>query len=232
MHDNDADLVAFLARHADELRGIVAYSQRQWGHEDLPSEAFVARADISGKLGRTLDLNDPDDACLLLKRLRSLARRAGGVLRNASRPDQASRDDESGERSWDRYVIGDSEDAPSLLEKIESPEAPEQAPIDPYYSESTAWLWLRHRFNHSTREIAAFLLISASWCRQRRKRAQRRLETQLQLPHRLQTGDDDSAIQPWRKFKLPARTKTDDGQLALDFCHTPLQPKRGQLWLL
>ena len=80
--------------------------------------------------------------------------------------------------------------------------------------------------------VVFFLLISTSWCRQRRKRALRHLDAQQQLPHRMCVDEDDAAIQPWRRFKLPARAKPDEGQLALDFWCRPMQPERGQLWLL
>lgn len=230
MHHADFD--AFLARHARELRGIVLASQGQWDFDDLLGEAFVAWAELSSASGHPLALDAPEDAALLLKRLKSLANRTGRVFRKASRSDQSSREDEHGERGWDKYAIDDGEDALSLLETSESPEAPEPTPIDPYHSESAAWNWLWQRFHRSTREIAAFLLISSSWCRQRRKRALRRLDAQSQLPHRMQTDDDATAIQPWRKFKLPPPARHADAQLALDFWCKPAQPERGQLWLL
>jgi hypothetical protein len=100
-----------------------------------------------------------------------------------------------------------------------------------FASESAAWNWLWHRFQRSTRDIAAFLLASASWCRQRRRRALRYLDTQQRLPHRLRVEGDDTAIRPRRKFRLPPRT-TSGGQRALDFACMPAQPERGQLRLL
>ena len=58
-------------------------------------------------------------------------------------------------------------------------------------------------------------------------RALRHLDAQQQLPHRMCVDEDDAAIQPWRRFKLPARAKPDEGQLALDFWCRPMQPERG-----
>jgi hypothetical protein len=82
-------------------------------------------------------------------------------------------------------------------------------------------------------DIARFLLISVSWGHARRRHARHCAVSQWPLPHHLLVGADDAnAIQPWRKFKLPARDTTASGQLALDFRCRPQQPARGQLWLL
>lgn len=226
-------LETFLAQRKDELRRIVFHSQGQWSFGDIPGEAWMLALQLQQVLGRPLDLDNQEDAGLLLRKLRREANRAGGILRNARRPDQASPDDETNfERGWDHYASDDGAHPLSLLEALETPPAPEPAPVDPYHSESAAWSWLWHRFDRSTRGVAAFLLISTSWCRQRRKRALRHLDAQQQLPHRMRIDEDEAAIQPWRRFKLPARAKPDEGQLALDFCCRPAQPERGQLWLL
>lgn len=232
MIDVDANaLIEFLERCKDDLRRIVGNSLGQWSPGDIPGETWIVAIDLQAKLGRPLDLRGNEDTDLLLRTLRSAAYAAGGILRNARRPDQAAPDMEGNlVRGWDRYAIDDGADALSLLEELENPERPETAPIDPYHSESAAWNWLWHRFGESTRNLAEFLLISMSWCRQRRKRALHHLETQEQLPQRMHV--DDTAIQPWRTFKLPSRDKPDAGQLALDFWCRPAQPEHGQLWLL
>lgn len=223
----------FLSRYQEPLHKIVGNSRGQWTLGDIPGETLITAFDLHEELGRPLDFGNAADARLLLRKLRSAAYAAGGVLRNARRPDQASSSaDAVGERAWDRYLIDDGDDALSLLVALETPDAPEPPPIDPYHSESAAWNWLWHRFQRSTRDIAAFLMISASWCRQRRTRAFRNLAHQEQLPHRMRIQDDETAIQPWRKFKLPVRIRPDNGQLGLDFWCKPAQPEHGQLWLL
>ncbi len=229
-----AAIAVFLERNAESLRGILGFSKGQWSKDDLYGEACVAAADLGEKQGTPLDLGNPADADRLLRRLRSRARSAGGVLRGAERPDQASGDhDARGPRAWDRIPQrqDDVEHPLSLLEALESP-VPEPAPIDPYHSETAAWNWLLHRFNRRMREIAAFLLISTSWCRERRRRARSRAGVQWQLPHRLCVGDDERAIQPWRKFKLPSPPPDDPHQLSFDYRNKPAQPASGQLWLL
>jgi hypothetical protein len=214
-----------------DLRRIVFRSLGHWTTGDIPGEAWIATLGLQEKLKRPLDLLRDDDAALLLRTLRTAADKAGGVLRKARRPDQACWEDGLG-CGWDSYSIDEGACALSMLEALETGEPPEPTCVDPYHSESAAWNWLWHRFQRSTRDVAAFLLISASWCRQRRSRALHHLDAQQQLPHRLCVDDDDTAIQPWRKFKLPPRARSDDGQLALDFRCMPAQPNRGQLWLL
>lgn len=233
MSDFDfAALAAFLERNAADLRGIVNYSRGQWTAGDLHGEACLAAIELGDKHGYVLDPGDPMDAQRLLRRLRNRARNAGGVLQRAERPDQASSGDEGrGPRSWERIASAAADNPLSLLEALESG-TPEPAPIDPYHSETAAWNWLLHRFDRRTRDIAAFLLISTSWCRVRRRRARHRANTQWQLPHRLAVEDDDLAIQPWRKFKLPTQAVGPTGQLAINFWNIPAQPVRGQLWLL
>lgn len=228
-----AAIAAFLERHSADLRGIVGYSRGQWTKGDLFGEACLAADDLAGKQGHALDLDAPADTDRLLRRLRSLARQAGGVLRNAERPDQStSFHDERGPRSWDRLGGSQGEHPLALLEALEAA-APEPVPVDPYHSEIAAWQWLLEHFDRRMADIAGFLLISASWCRARRRHARHCAVTQWPLPHHLLVGEDDArAIQPWRKFKLPARNATASAQLALDFWCRPLQPARGQLWLL
>ena len=222
----------FLERNATTLSGIVKYSRGQWAKGDVHGEACLAALDLGAKRGRALDLDEPMDADRLLRRLRSRARSAGGVLRSAERPDQFTPDAERGPRSWDRLAPDEAEHPLSLLEALESV-VPEMQPIDPYHSEVAAWRWLVELFERRMADIAAFLLISTSWCRLRRRRARHYASTQWQLPHYLLVGEDDSnAIQPWRKFKLPARDGAAPGQLAMDFWSRPLQPASGQLWLL
>jgi hypothetical protein len=227
-----AALAAFLERTAVNQRGIINYSRGQWTIDDLHGEACMAAIEMGDKRGYALDLDDPADAEQLLRRLWNRARSAGGVLRNAERPDQASSDDEGrGPRSWERVSPKEAEHPLSLLEELKCGK-PAPAAIDPYHSEAAAWNWLVHRFNRSTRDIAAFLLISSSWCRKRRRRARHHLGTQWQLPHCLSVEDDELAIQPWRKFKLPTQVVDPTTQLAMNFWSIPAQPAFGQLWLL
>ncbi|WP_159016587.1 hypothetical protein [Cognatiluteimonas profundi] len=228
-----AAIAAFLDGYAAELKGILGYSRGQWDKGDLYGEACLAAIALGDKQGCALDLDDLEDVDRLLRRLRSRARSAGGVLRSAERPDQFAPDaGERGPRSWDRLAPNEAEHPLSLLEALESV-VPEPEPVDPYHSETAAWRWLVERFDRRMVDIAAFLLISTSWCRVRRRRARHRASTQWQLPHRLLVGGaDTNAIQPWRKFKLPARDPAAPGQLVLNYWTRPKQPARGQLWLL
>jgi hypothetical protein len=226
-------LAAFLKRNAPKLGGIVSYSRGQWTMGDVEGETCLTAIDLGDKRGAALDLDDPQDEELLLRRLRSRARSAGGVLRGAEHPDQHSSDEDvRSPRSWEKLAGSGGEHPLSLLEALESA-VPEPEPVDPYHSETAAWSWLLQHFDRRMKHIAEFLLISASWCRQRRRRARHRAETQWQLPHQLLVGEDDAhAIQPWRKFKLAARRSEDGGQVAIDLWNRPMQPERGQLWLL
>lgn len=229
-----AALDAFLERHATTLAGIVGYSRGQWSKDDLHGEACMAAIELRDKHERTFDLDDLLDAEQLLRRLRSRARSAGGVLRSAARLDQAAPGDEEHGHHWllDRLVADDGEHPASLLEAFATA-APEPEPVDPYQSETAAWRWLVERFDRRMADIAGFLLISVSWCHVRRRRARHRAASQWQLPHSLLVGEDGAnAIQPWRKFKLPARDPAAAGQLAMDYWNRPAQPASGQLWLL
>lgn len=228
-----AAFAAFLERNVARLNRIVYYSCRQWAKGDVEGEAYLAAVDLGEKRGSALELHDPQDEELLLRCLHGRARSAGGVLRRAERPDQYSSDEGvRSPRSWETLAGSEGEHPQSLLEAAESA-VREPGPVDPYHSETAAWNWLLRHFNRRMEDIAGFLLISTSWSRQRRRRARHHAETQWQLPHQLRIGEDDAqAIQPWRKFKLPARKLEDDGQLAIDFWNHPTQPERGQLWLL
>ena len=77
-------------------------------------------------------------------------------------------------------------------------------------------------------------MISESWCYQRRRRIRERFDAaQPSLPQRVGTIDGEDGLRPWRRFKLPGRTRQDDARQALfDFWGKPEQPVAGQLWLL
>ena len=223
----------FLQRHDYKLSWIIRDSGGLWERDDLTAEVILALHDLCTTGNPVLDLCADEDATLLLRQLRRRANQAGRGLRNPVRPDQA----ESGEGwrpgmlGWDQFTGDEGEHPLSLLEALESPQ-PEPREFDPYHSETAAWNWLLHRFERRTRDIATFLLISTSWCRVRRRRAWHRANAQWQLPHYLLVGDDELAIQPWRKFKLPPTQANDPLQLCLDYWSRPLQPDRGQLWLI
>ena len=116
-----AAIEAFLDGNAAELKGIVGYSRGQWAKGDLYGEACLAAIELGDKRGRALDLDALEDVDRLLRRLRSRARGAGGVLRGAERPDQFAPDGaERGPRSWETLVSNDAEHPLSLLEALGS----------------------------------------------------------------------------------------------------------------
>lgn len=226
----DAPIARFTRRHADALRWIVIDSQGLWSQEDLESEIFLALHELRASCGRDLDPDTEDDATRLLAHLRRIANRHGRPLRKASRLDLV----EPGKTPLLERLVADGGEHPlSLLEAAESTEAAPAEMPDPYHSEWSAWHWLAIRFDHRTRAIAEHLMISPSWCRCCRRRAQRRGATQMPLPHGLQVGiGNDAALHPWRRFKLPSRSKRDDPQSAFDYWSRPTQPLLGQMWLL
>lgn len=155
-------------------------------------------------------------------------------MRYAARPDQAVQGEDwrPGMMGWEQLAADRGEHPLSLLDAIESPE-PETPEFDAYHSETAAWHRLALRFESRMVDIAAFLLISTSWGYARRRRARHATAWQWPLPNPLDTDNDDSALRPWRKFKLPSRQRpTPATQRDFDFWRRPPQPDRGQLWLL
>ena len=205
-------------------------SQGLWSQEDLPGEIHLLLYELDASCERTFDLDNEEDAGTLLTHLRRKANRHGRTLRKASRLDAA----EPGQMSpLDRLVADDGEHPLSVIEAAESTEAAPLEMPDPYHCELSAWHWLAIRFDHRTQAIAEHLLISPSWCRCCRRRARRRSIHQVPLPHGLQVGiGNDTALHPWRRFKLPPRIRRDDPQSTFDYWNRPAQPARGQMWLL
>ena len=219
----------FAQRHAGALYWIAVNSQGLWSQEDMQGEIFLALHELGISHGRDLDLDNEEDASLLLAHLRRIANRHGRTLRKASRLDAV----EPGKTPLLECFVADGGEHPlSLMEAAESAQAEPMEVPDPYHCELSAWHWLAVRFGHCTRIIAAYLLISPSWCRFCRRRAQRRGVAQMPLPHGLQVGiGNDAALHPWRRFKLPPRSRQEGRQLVLDFRNRPTQPDLGQLWL-
>lgn len=198
----------------DAVNGkLLFHSHGQLQRDDLHTMAWLCAHELALELQRALDLTDEADAALLMQRLR---RDIGRLTRASTREnsfDQSFSQDEDNPFGWSAKLAHDDGAHPlSLLEEIETSSG-QPAPIeipDAYHSESAAWHWLAMRFEHRTREIARYLLISASWCRQRRRRALASLKRQCQLPHALEVGDDERALRPWRGFKLPGKTEPPD----------------------
>ncbi|MDO5506678.1 MAG: hypothetical protein Q4F49_10435 [Pseudoxanthomonas suwonensis] len=226
-------LRAFLSRKRPYLAKIVLESRGLVPLEDLESQAWISATELSDEIGRPLNLDSEDDALLLL---RAIGRFFGRQIRTGRKNNSfdAPIDGDDSPSYADILSADDDAHPLQLLEDLEAApaEPPEPTAIDPYHSESAAWHWLAVRFDHRTRGMAEYLLISMSWCRERRKRALVLLESQQQLPHQLVAGEQEPALRPWRKFKLPPRIRTARGQLTLDFWSTPTQPTSGQLWLL
>ena len=123
----------------------------------------------------------------------------------------------------DRLAADEGAHPLSMLEATEA-HAAEPADPDPYHSLAAGWLWLVQRFNQRMSAVADFLLISPSWCYACLREAQHLVRTQSPLPNALDDGDRESAIRPWRKFKLPSMPEIDGRQIAFDFTSTlPLQ---------
>ena len=126
-----------------------------------------------------------------------------------------------------RLCIGVS----ATLEAAEAP-APEDEDPDPYHSPAAGFAWLLRHFDQRMADVAAFLLISLSWCYRCCREARRAADNQWPLPDLAVGADEAHAIRPWRQFKLPPLQAQEARQLDLDFCNRPAQPSRGQLWLL
>lgn len=235
INDEFASLASFLERHRKDIHWLIRDAQGLWDHEDVEAEAFVALLELCTPCGNRLDLAVEDDASLLLRHLRCAARRAGSGMRPALHPDQAGSGDDwtPGVIGWDRIADLEGAHPLSVLESAESIE-PALRGEDPYHSEVAAWAWLVRRFEENTARIAAFLMISPSWCRECRRRMRERASRQWPLPRaESQAEDGESSIQPWRKFKLPPiHPAPPDNQRELDFWCRPPQPVFGQMWLV
>lgn len=231
---SDAAMALLFRCSEDALYWLTRDSEGLWDRNDLPGESLLLLHEME-VAGNGLDPGNDEDIALFLRELRRRARRAGRVQRNAVRPDQAGGDAEwrPGTPHWDRFVADDGAHPFHLLEAADSP-TPEAPVFDPYHSEVAAWAWLARHFERRTRDIAAFLLISPSWCRQRRRRARHAVNIQWPLScRRLPDEEHERSIQPWRRFKLPPRSAPSYlSQCPLDFWQCPQQPERGQLWLL
>ena len=222
---------AFIERHDKPLREIARFSKGEATVDDVRNEAYVQAFELAVQRGSDFGFDIEADATQLLQHLRRHFDRAGRRARMTRHLEQPLGSEPDSCTLADLVPADEGDHPRSLLEAMEEPAPPERP--DPYHSETAAWRWLVERFDRRMSDIAAFLLISTSWCGVRRRRARHRAQTQWQLPHRMLVGQDDAdAIQPWRKFKLPARGAGDEAQLALDYWPRPQQPERGQLWLL
>lgn len=224
----------FLRDHDDELKRIARASRSEWSTDDVRNEAYVLASGIGSKLGRSLDLAEAEDALLLIRWLYNhCVKYTETVVRYATRLDHSDSDDER-DHHWlqDRLAADDGADPLSLLVAGEVA-APEPDDPDPYHSPAAAMISLFQRFDQRMTDVAAFLLISVSWCYACCRQARAQASTQRPLPHELVVGTDAEALRPWRRYKLPARTPArDSGQLCFDYWRRPPQPVSGQLWLL
>lgn len=210
------------------LHWIVLESHGMWEMGDMAGEIAMALLEL-----RRENEEMPAQAIAtgeILRRLRRTARRNGRTFRKAQRLNETLPGGTS--TRLDHLPDTNGENPLSRLEAQEDPPPPAPEMPPPYACEAAAWHWLAWQFGRTT-AIAAYLLISPSWCRRRRLRAR----LQLQHQHALARGFDvtagtTQAITPWRRFKLPARIARQDRQLQLDYWHKPEQPTLGQLWLL
>lgn len=233
MRDSDGRFASFLARHAKDFPRIARASRGEFSADDVRNEAWLLAFDIGAKRGQALDLDKPDDAELLLGHLYNHCVRYGEtVVRHATRLDHAAKGDDEHEHHWlqDRLAADGGAHPLSLLESLESA-VPEMEAPDPYHSPAAGWAWLIRHCGQRMADVAAFLLISPSWCYACFREARDQATTQWPLPA-LRAPDEEAAIRPWRKFKLPSTTASDPAQLPLDYWGKPPQPMHGQLWLL
>ncbi len=214
---------AYLVAHQTTIAKLLFHSHGQLTSGDIHSMAWLLAYELALELGRSLDLHAEEDATHLIRRLRS---ECGRQVRAASHErsfDQPMGNDAESPSLSDVVPSDEGAHPPTLLEELESVED-HPPPIDlpdAYHSESAAWHWLAIRFNHRTRDMARFLLISASWCRQRRSRARTSLRIQHLLPHAMDIRDDEDALRPWRRFKLPDRPRPQATQLGLNLLNAP-----------
>ncbi|TWT19140.1 hypothetical protein FQY83_12290 [Luteimonas marina] len=232
--DSVEALEAFVARHGAALHWILKDASGAWAREDLRSEAYWSLLELQADSERPLDLQSETDAARGLDHMRRRARLTGGHIHRIQRPDQAG--DEDGHRGiagWDRFLADEGEHPATLLEALESMAVEEPVDPSPYHSPAAGWIHLLRRFDNHVARLAAFLLISPSWCYACFREARHLAMTQWPLPQPAAVGDDQDALQPWRSFKLPTRHRDDlSAQLTLDFRQPPAQPASGQLWLL
>lgn len=226
---------SFLERHSPDLARIARASRGEWQVDDVRNQAWLLAFDLGRKHDQPLDLDNPDDALLLIRHLYNHCVKYGEtVVRYARQLDHSDdRDDDRGQH-WlkDRLIADEGEHPLSLLEAMESA-TPEPDDPDAYHSAAAAWIRLLQRFDQRMGHIAEFLLISVSWCYACRRQAHHQAVTQWPLPHGLLIGIDETALRPWRRFKLPATRPTNDPrQLRFDYWTQPPQPPGGQLWLL
>lgn len=225
----------FLERHADDFPRISRASKGEWQADAVRGEAWLLAFDIGQKLGRPLDLERDDDASLLVRWLYNhCVKYCETVVRRAVRLDHAAEDDEDGQPHWlmGRLTADEGHHPLSLLEAAESARAEPDAP-DAYHSSAAAWLQLLQRFDRRMPDVAAYLMISLSWCYACCRHAHDLARAQWPLPHGLSIEEDQDALRPWRVFKLPSAMPGDDPrQLALHYWTCPSQPASGQLWLL
>jgi hypothetical protein len=236
MHDAQGSAFdAFASIHAADFRRIAAASRGELSAGDVCNEAWLLALEIGERRGRALDLRHGDDAGLLIRYLYNhCVKYAERVVRHAVRLDHAARGDAERDDHWlnDHLAADEGEHPLSLLESAETATAEPAAP-DPYQSPAAGWIRLLQRFDRRMSDVADFLMISASWCYTCCRQASHEARTQWPLPHGLSVGDDDSALRPWRTFKLDPRfTGECEGQLAFDYWSRPDQPSEGQLWLL
>jgi hypothetical protein len=232
MSISDQSFASFLHRHHGSLAEIARWSRGALTLDDVRNEAWVQAVDLGHDLGRALDLEGAADATLLLQCVSRYFNRARASSRGSCSFD-APLGGPEGPTHADFLASDDGAHPLSLLEALQD-DVVEPALPGPRHSELAAWHWLALRFDRRMPEVAAYLLISVSWCHTRRRRARHRASAQWPLPQGLRNemATAEDALRPWRRFKLPPRRRPAASQLGFDYWNRPSQPMEGQLWLL
>lgn len=226
----------FLDAHAADFRGISGATRGEWKPDDVRQQAWLLAVDLGDRRQRPLDLDDADDASLLVRSLYNhCVKYTERVVRHAHKLDHAAPGDDDRDRHWLLdHLVADGGGHPAQWLEASEAATPERDAPDPYHSPAAGWASVLHRFDCRMADVADFLLISTSWCRRCYHRALWLAHMPSPLPDLRSEGDAGDALRPWRSFRLPARTPAEpfDGQPALDFRGRPPDPAHGQMWLL
>lgn len=211
MPQPDIDAIdRFSERHAPALEKIVRFSRGLTSLCELRSDAWLATSELSDALGRSMDFDAAVGAEKLLQQLRQSTDKQIRESRRLYSCDTPIAGEDS-PSLLSTFVSDDGAHPLSLLMALEDETAsvPQANAADAYHSESAAWHWLAIRFNHRMCNIAARLMISTSWCRQR---------GDVRV---VGCGNNGLCRMPWRLARMSARCIHGGGSNCLIDYHLP-----------